>query len=192
MIRRMRGSLGLLGRLLAILLLTVLIEFGASTFLYERASRYSVREDEARRLAEHLVIARRLLAERRWPDRPAMAVDLTTDRYDVRWSSTLPPRAPISPEMDEMRRQIVAWEPSLAPTGLAVHLASPGRHAIVRGGLRLPDGSWMAFSTRGAVIGLDLAIGRDEFVCVIGRSGSGKTSLLNLAAGFVAPAEGAL
>lgn len=37
---------------------------------------------------------------------------------------------------------------------------------------------------------LSLTVGRDEFVTVIGRSGSGKTSLLNLAAGFVAPTRG--
>ncbi|MGN7737142.1 ABC transporter ATP-binding protein [Hyphomicrobiales bacterium] len=39
-----------------------------------------------------------------------------------------------------------------------------------------------------ASIGLKIA--RDEFVVVIGRSGSGKTSLLNLAAGFVAASSG--
>jgi len=37
-------------------------------------------------------------------------------------------------------------------------------------------------------VSLDLA--RGEFVSVIGRSGSGKTSLLNLAAGFLAPTAG--
>lgn len=37
---------------------------------------------------------------------------------------------------------------------------------------------------------INLKIARDEFVVVIGRSGSGKTSLLNLAAGFVAASSG--
>ena len=57
----MRGSLGLLGRLFAILLLTVLLEFAVGTLIYERSSQLYLQDDEARRLAEHLVIARKLL-----------------------------------------------------------------------------------------------------------------------------------
>jgi taurine transport system ATP-binding protein len=37
---------------------------------------------------------------------------------------------------------------------------------------------------------LSLEIGSDEFVVVVGRSGCGKTSLLNLAAGFLQPSSG--
>lgn len=158
--RLMRPSLGLLGRILAILLLTVVIEFAAGTLLYEQASRYSVREDEARRLAEHLVIARKLVAERPWQERPQEAHRLTTDRYDVRWAPSPPPPSRLAAELVEMRRQIVAWEPSLAATDLRLRLNSLGRGSVMSGGLSLSDGTWLHFSTREGIERIDLRLGR--------------------------------
>jgi signal transduction histidine kinase len=158
--RLVRPSLGLLGRLIAILLLTTLIEFGASTLLYERASQFSVQDDEARRLAEHLVISRRLVAERPPGQRALMAADLSTDRYGLRWQTALPPPPPIAPSLDRMRRQVVAWEPSLAAADLRLALISPGRSSVVTGGLKLPDGSWLYFRTLEPVHGLNLATER--------------------------------
>ena len=160
MIGYFRPSLGLVGRIVAILLLTVTVEFCTSTLLYERASEFSLREDEAHRLAEHLVITRKLIAERPVRERHVMARLLTTDRYEVRWSASEPPPPPRAPELNEMRRQIVAWEPSLADTDLRLRLASPGRNAVVIGGLSLRDGSWVYFGTREVRTDWDLALGR--------------------------------
>ena len=47
-----------------------------------------------------------------------------------------------------------------------------------------------ALTTTRVLQRVSLALAPGEFVAVIGRSGSGKTSLLTLAAGFVAPSEG--
>ncbi|OWJ79659.1 taurine ABC transporter ATP-binding protein [Haematobacter genomosp. 1] len=47
-----------------------------------------------------------------------------------------------------------------------------------------------AGTTPAVLNGINLNLSRGEFISIIGRSGSGKTSLLNLAAGFVFPSAG--
>lgn len=150
---------GLVGQVIAILLLTLGIQFGASTLLYERASQFSVRDDEAHRLAEHLVISRRLIAERPPAERGEMAAELTTDRYALQWRESLPP-PPVALELDAMREQVVEWEPTLAGVDLRLRLLSPGRSSVVTGGLRLDDGSWLYFRTLEAVTNVNLSAER--------------------------------
>ncbi len=91
------------------------------------------------------MIARKLLTEQPVEERRTMGVQLTTDRYDVHWSPAAPPPPPLSPELERMRQQIIAWEPSLERSRLWLRLASPGRHSEINGGLQLPDGSWLYF-----------------------------------------------
>ena len=158
--RFLRPSIGIIGQIVAILLLTMVIEFGVSTLLYERASQFAVRDDEARRLAEHLVIARRLIAEQPVSRRDDMAEDLTTERYALHWQQDLPAPPPIAPALDSMRHQVVEWEPSLAATDLRLKLTSPGRSSVVTGGLQLPDGSWLYFRTLEPLHNLNLAAER--------------------------------
>lgn len=136
------------------------IEFGASTFLYERASRLSLRQDEAHRLAEHLVIARKLIAERPPTERAAAANELVTDRYEVRWSPRPPHVLTFQPELVGMRDQVLAWEPELAGSGLRLRLAGLSDGSAVGGEFRLGDGSWVSFRTRGPGQGWRLALSR--------------------------------
>ncbi len=144
----MSRSVGLVGRLLAILLLALTLEFAVGTLIYERVGHLSLQDDEARRLAEHLVIARKLVTEQPPGKRHAMAIQLTTDRYDVHWTPASPPPPALAPELERMRRQIVTWEPSLEQSSLWLRLASPGRMSQINGGLQLPDGSWLYFGMR--------------------------------------------
>ncbi|WP_294393354.1 ATP-binding protein [uncultured Sphingomonas sp.] len=160
MIHRIRPSAGLLGRILAILLLTVTIEFGVSTLLYERASRFSIREDEARRLAEHLVIARKLISERGWDERSEIADELTTDRYEVDWAPVFRRPIRLAVTLDDMRHQVIAWEPLLGRSALWIGLTSPGRQSTIIGAFRLSDGSWVNFRMREVGEDWDLALGR--------------------------------
>ncbi len=55
--------------------------------------------------------------------------------------------------------------------------------------LRL-EGVSKAYGANQVLKGFDLAVGAEEIVCLLGPSGCGKTTLLNLAAGLLAPDEG--
>ena len=118
--------------------------------LYERASELSLREDEANRLAEHLVVSRKLLNE--WPadQRVRIARELATDRYRIGWSPVDPNTSAFRPQLGSMQGQILAWEPDLARSNLRLRL--PALHqdgSTVLGDLQLADGSWMTFQMRG-------------------------------------------
>ncbi|KEQ55235.1 ATP-binding protein [Sphingobium chlorophenolicum] len=157
----MRRHVSLVGQIFAILLLTLTLEFAVGIFLNERANHLSLQDDEARRLAEHLVIARKLLIEQPPEQRHALALQLTTDRYDVHWTPSSPPPPPLAPGLERMRRQIITWEPTLEQSGLWLRLASPGRSVSeINGGLRLADGSWLYFGARHSGGKWTFAIGR--------------------------------
>ncbi|HWK35471.1 ATP-binding protein [Sphingomonas sp.] len=151
---------GIIGRIFAILLLALLVEYGATTFLYERAGHFSIRDDEANRLAEHLIIARKLISEQPVERREEMAEEVTTSRYLVRWQQTVPAAPPVAPSLDRMHRQIIAWEPELAAHDLRLRLTSPGRNSYISGALALDDGSWLYFKTREPLRRWDFAISR--------------------------------
>ncbi|WP_419827772.1 ATP-binding protein [Sphingomonas sp.] len=144
-VRRARRSLGLLGQLLAILLLTVTVEFAASTLLYERSARALVRDDEAQRLAEHLVVARALVQGQPLPERPTMARRTSTQRYAISWAGNAAPPADTTPAMAAMRGRVIDWEPSLSGSDLTLRLVGVGREPALLGGLRLDDGTWLRF-----------------------------------------------
>ncbi|HSX56964.1 MAG TPA: ATP-binding protein [Sphingomonas sp.] len=142
---RTRLSFGLLGRVFAILLLAIAIEFAVSTLLYERAGQIRVREDEAHRVAEKLAIASRLMNAQPRVQRAELAERLSSEAFIVKWHPTRVPTVPLAAELGEMRAQIVDLEPALAGSKLHLHLKSPGRSGIVMGQLGLDDGSWLEF-----------------------------------------------
>lgn len=139
-------SFGLVGRILAIVLLTILVEFFAGTVLYDRASNLRVREDEANRVAEHLASASRVMTQRAPLERPALASRFSSPHFEVSWQKYAPSAPPMSADLQEMRSQIVAREPILDNHQLRLYLTQPGRGTLVTGSLRLDDGTWLTFT----------------------------------------------
>ena len=155
-----RLSFGLLGRVFAILLLTIAIEFGVSTLLYERAGQLRVREDEAHRVAEKLALASALINAQPRAQRPQLAERLSRETFVVKWHPTRVPPVPLAAELGEMRMQIVNWEPALAHRDLRLHLKAPGRSGIVMGQLGLDDGSSLEFKATQLVDSSKLSFNR--------------------------------
>ena len=146
----LRG-IGLGGRLLAIVLVVVVIDFVVNTVLFERASSFALREDDVERIAEHLVIAQRVIEGTPLPDRRAVAQELSTERFHLAWSPS-PMREVNRIELATLRRQMLAFEPELNGSDLRLHLIPLSNSGDIGGSILLTDASVINFrmSSRGA------------------------------------------
>ena len=109
------APLSAIGRVFAVVAVTAVIGLTANTLLYEGASRFSIREEEARRASEHIVIVARLL-EGESPERRARIVEYTsTEHFKLEWRQTPVPSAEGSIELHQMGYQMLLWEPAAVP-----------------------------------------------------------------------------
>jgi signal transduction histidine kinase len=142
---------GAVGRVLGVVALTGLVGLSFNTLVYEGTSRFGLREEEARRTAEHIVVVARML-EGEAPERRARIIEYaSTQHFKLGWF-----RQPLEPgersdALAQMHRQMVVWEPSLAGKHLRLHLGVPGAATEVSGSLRLADGTWLHFKARDLV-----------------------------------------
>lgn len=142
---------GALASVLAVVTITAIVGLTANTLLYEGASRFSLREEEARRTSEHIVVVARML-ESEEPERRSKIVEFSsTEHFKLGWF-----RQPIDPgersdALVQMHRQMVLWEPSLSGKDLRLHLGSADNATVVIGSLQLSDGSWLHFRAQDLV-----------------------------------------
>lgn len=142
---------GAVGRVLAVVMIMGVLGLSLNTLVYEGTSRFSLREEEARRTSEHIVVVARML-EGEVPERRARIVEFaSTEHFKLGWF-----QQPIEPgvrsdALTQMHRQMVVWEPSLSGKNLRLHLGSPSAPTEVSGSLQLSDGSWLHFRAQDLV-----------------------------------------
>lgn len=137
---------GLPERLLAILLLVAGVDFAANTLLFDRASRFALREDDAARVAEHLVIASRAIERTPVAERARVARDLSTPRFALEWHEK-GGRPTGSVALGGMREQILDVAAELDHADLQLHLKALGSSGNIVGSVLLTDRSVLQFQT---------------------------------------------
>lgn len=138
------GSIGLLGRIMLILGFVLAIEFAANTLVFERASQFALRGDEAHRMAEYLEVARRVLDKTSVADRPAVAEELSTPRLRLTWHSGIDTQDTRLP-LKDLRQQMLVFEPRLVAAKLRLHLAPLREGGGIAGSIELGDHSTLRF-----------------------------------------------
>ena len=138
---------GLMGRVMAVLLAAIVLEFLGSTLLYQYFDTASSREAGARNLAEQLVVADQVLSSAAPRERPGLVKPLSSDHVRIAWRAV-----PVADQtfrradLREVREIMVAWEETLARRDIRLALQRDDSQHVI-GSLRLDDGSYIHFST---------------------------------------------
>lgn len=139
---------GLGGRLLAIVLIVVSLDFFINSVLFESARQFVIQEDEAATMAEHVVVAHRLLDRTPPADRPLIAGELNTERFTLSWSPSRVP-APNTIDLPTLHQQMLAAEPDLGSAHLHLKLMPLSTGGDIGGTTTLRDGSVASFRFAG-------------------------------------------
>lgn len=150
---------GAFGRIIAVVAATAVIGLTLNTLLYVGSSRFSIREEEARRASEHIVIVSRML-EGEAPERRAKIVEYTsTEHFKLAWRPQPAEPGERSVALREMLDAMLHWEPSLRDSKLQLYLGSPDVTEVT-GSLQLRDGSWLHFRAQDLIGGWQLQVGQ--------------------------------
>lgn len=151
---------GAFGRIIAVVAATAVIGLTLNTLFYEGTSRFGIREEEARRASEHILIVARML-EGESPERRAKIVQYTsTEHFKLQWHPQPAVPGERSVALRNMLDAMLQWEPSLRGTRLQLYLGSPDNATEVVGSLQLRDGSWLHFRAQDLVGGWQLQLGQ--------------------------------
>lgn len=140
------GRIGLLGRMASAIVLLCLLQMAFSFFIFDWLERRSIQEDHARRVAELLVVSKRVHASR--PERAAEV--MSTRHLDVSVAGTPLLRENGTSSMaSRVHKQIIYWEPELRDVILRLDVMSErsgARHLV--GSMSLDNGRWLNFRSR--------------------------------------------
>ena len=138
-------SVGLGGRLLAIVVLVVSLDFLVNSVLFEGARLYAIREDDAAWMAERVILSHRVIDRSPKANRATVAGELSTERFTVSWSAGRPPTAGRI-QLSTLRGQMLEAEPDLRGAQLNLKLLPLSAGGEIGGTTALRDGSFMTFN----------------------------------------------
>jgi two-component system, OmpR family, osmolarity sensor histidine kinase EnvZ len=136
-----------MGRVMAVLLAAIVLEFLGSTLLYQYFDTATSREESARNLAEQLVVADRVLSSSSPAERHALENQLSSDHVRIVWRAV--PVADQTFRVDDLREVraiMIGWEGYLAKRDIRLAFDRANHERIV-GSIALSDGSHIQFST---------------------------------------------
>lgn len=140
----LRGGMSLAGTLLAIVLALLVVDFAGNSLMFERANTGTVNAEETSRLAERLVVARRIVAQSPEAERPERVRQLSTARFRIAWQAGAPAEGGDG-RLAGLRNSVIAAERELGGADLRLRFVPITHGGGIAGSARLPDGSALVF-----------------------------------------------
>lgn len=133
-------------RVMAVLLAAIVLEFLGSTLLYQYFETSSSREENARNLAEQLVVADKVLSNTPASDRPDLVGPLSSNHVQIGLRAVpVADQTSHRTELREVRAIMDDWEHRLAERDINLAFDHDEDRRII-GSIRLDDGSYVEFA----------------------------------------------